>query len=76
VKTVQRGLEPFVTPTRTKAQVALRYALSHPAVATIIPGASRVEQLEENATATEPLGPKEVEQLRQLTKANKYDAHR
>lgn len=75
VTNVQRGLESLVTSTRTKAQIALRYALSHPAVATTIPGASKEAQLEENARAVE-LSSKELEQLKRLTKANKYDAHR
>jgi 1-deoxyxylulose-5-phosphate synthase len=75
VKVVQRGLEPLVTSTRTKAQIALRYALSHPAVATIIPGASKETQLEENVGAAQ-LTTEELEHLKQLTKANKYDAHR
>jgi 1-deoxyxylulose-5-phosphate synthase len=75
VRKVQSGLEPLVTPTRTKAQIALRYALSHPAVAATIPGASKEAQLEENARATS-LTPEELEHLKQLTKANKYGAHR
>lgn len=75
VASVQRELEPFVTPTRTKAQIALRYALSHPAVATTIPGASKEAQLEENTRAT-TLTTVELEHLKQLTKANTYDAHR
>ncbi len=33
-------LRDFETPERTTAQLALRYALSHPAVATVVPGAS------------------------------------
>jgi 1-deoxyxylulose-5-phosphate synthase len=75
VKAVQRGLGILVTATRTKAQIALRYALSHPAVATTIPGASKETQLEENAVAAQ-LTPEELEGLKQLTKANKYEAHR
>lgn len=75
VKAVQRSLGLLVTPTRTKAQIALRYALSHPVVATTIPGASKETQLEENARAAH-LTPEELERLRHLTKANQYDAHR
>jgi 1-deoxyxylulose-5-phosphate synthase len=75
VKAIQHGLGLLVTPTRTKAQIALRYALSHPAVATTIPGASKETQLEENARAAH-LTPEELEGLKQLTKANKYEAHR
>ncbi len=75
VRKVQRGLESFTTPTRSKAQVALRYALSHPAVVAIIPGASKEAQLEENAKTTQ-LTTGELEQLKQFSKANTYDAHR
>jgi 1-deoxyxylulose-5-phosphate synthase len=77
VAEVQTGLEPLVTPTRTKAQIALRFTLSHPAVATIIPGASKETQLEENAnTSTVTLNNNELTQLRTTTKVNVYEAHR
>jgi 1-deoxyxylulose-5-phosphate synthase len=75
VRTVQEGLKPFVTPARSKSQIALRFALSHPAVATTIPGTSRESQLEENAGIAR-LTNDELAQLNHFTKANKYDAHR
>lgn len=37
----------------TMAQTALRWILDHPAVSTVIPGASRVEQLEDNLGVSE-----------------------
>jgi 1-deoxyxylulose-5-phosphate synthase len=77
VENVQQELEILVNPERTKSQIALRFALSHPAVATIIPGASRLEQLEENILASQvTLSEAELEKLRQLSKANIYENHR
>jgi 1-deoxyxylulose-5-phosphate synthase len=75
VKTVQEHLETLVTPERSRSQLALRFALSHPAVATTIPGASRLEQLEENANVAD-LSAGELAQLRTLTKTNRYEVHR
>ncbi len=74
---IQQGLESLTNPQRTKSQIALRFALSHPAVATIIPGASKLEQLEENILASQvTLSENELEKLRQLSKANVYENHR
>ncbi|GAA0361146.1 aldo/keto reductase [Bacillus horti] len=62
----------------TFAQVALRYALHDPTVATVIPGASRMEQLEEIlATAHVPdLSHEVIREIKSLTKENVYSAHR
>lgn len=62
----------------SNAQLALRYALSHPAVATTIPGASRLAQLEENISAAEvpPLTPSDRTLMQSWTVANAYEAHR
>jgi 1-deoxyxylulose-5-phosphate synthase len=76
VAKIREGLEPFVTPKRSKAQLALRYALSHPAVTTTIPGASRQSQLEENTRNVPALTMQELEQLRSITKTNVYELHR
>ncbi len=79
VKNFQANLATFTTPERSQSQIALRFALSHPAVTVSIPGASRMEQLEENAKAVAlavTLTRAELEQLRYLTKTNQYDAHR
>lgn len=75
---IHQKLEPYTTPQRSRAQLALRYALAHPAVATVIPGASHQAQLEENAaTAQAPsLTDSELHDLRQLTRANTYEKHR
>jgi 1-deoxyxylulose-5-phosphate synthase len=63
---------------RSLSQLALRYALSHPAVATVIPGASKLEQLMENVGAahTEDLSAEELSLIRSWSKANQYTAHR
>ncbi|RBW70381.1 aldo/keto reductase [Bacillus taeanensis] len=59
-------------------QLALRYALSHPAVATTIPGASSMEQLQENLSAANvrEFTKAEITLIQQLSKENKYDKHR
>lgn len=77
VENVQKGLESLTNPERRKGQIAIRFALSHPAVATTIPGSSRVEQLEENVGSSQvTLSEKELTQLQSITKANVYEVHR
>jgi aryl-alcohol dehydrogenase-like predicted oxidoreductase len=73
---VQCGLDQFTTATRTRAQVALRFALAHPAVATVVPGASTDTQVNENFSTCEPLDDEAVEKLRRLSEPGRYDAHR
>ena len=46
-------LRPLVPPRATLAQFALRWILSFDAVTTVIPGASRPGQVEENARAAD-----------------------
>ena len=71
------GLQDLVTSERTMAQLALRYALSQPAVATVVPGASSLEQLEENVGAAEvTLSEGELETLRSLDTVTRYTQHR
>ena len=71
------ALQKMVTPERSMAQLALRYALSHPAVATVIPGASNLSQLEENVGAARvELTGGELETLRGLATATTYAQHR
>jgi aryl-alcohol dehydrogenase-like predicted oxidoreductase len=47
------GLAPFfqACPDNTKATMALRFCISHPAVSTVIPGGKRPSQVEENCRA-------------------------
>ena len=63
---------------RNLTHVALRYPLEHKAVVTVIPGASRLEQLRENAGAADlpPLSDADLTVLRQLTDENTYTIHR
>ncbi len=63
---------------RTPAQTALRFALTAPAVATVIPGASTLAQLEQNVatTATPPLDAAELAALRAAVPARRYHLHR
>nr|WP_283246465.1 aldo/keto reductase [Paenibacillus sp. Marseille-Q4541] len=77
IKDIRSKLAPFVTAERNMSQLAIRYALSHPAVATVIPGASSREQLLSNigASLTAPITDKEQGKLRKLTRANQYTQH-
>lgn len=72
------GLEALTTPERSLTQLAIRYSLSHPAVAVAIPGASSREQLLQNvAAANAPeLTEEEVRTVHRLSKANVYALHR
>lgn len=58
----------FITnETTSMTQAALRFILAHPAVTTVIPGTRTLEQLKENASASEATMPNEhVERLRDL----------
>ncbi|ASA21382.1 aldo/keto reductase [Paenibacillus donghaensis] len=62
---------------RTLAQTALQYPLADPGVAVIIPGASSMQQLRQNAAAAAvaPLSPGEQEIIRSLSMANRYTQH-
>jgi aryl-alcohol dehydrogenase-like predicted oxidoreductase len=63
---------------RTLVQTAIRYALADPAVATVIPGASSLEQLRLNLSAATvpPLTEDEIAAIRAVTRANRYELHR
>lgn len=63
---------------RPLTEIALRYNLAHPAVASVIVGASSVEQLRENVAAvnSKPLTEEEVRLIQTLSKANLYEEHR
>lgn len=70
--------ESLVTPERSLTQLAIRYSLAHPAVATVIPGASTREQLQQNLAAADlpDLTDPEVGLIREVSKANTYKLHR
>ncbi|MGE7764668.1 aldo/keto reductase [Peribacillus sp. NPDC096540] len=57
---------------------ALQFILSHKSVAAVVPGASSLQQLRENCRAvnSSSLSETELDVLKQLTKANKYESHR
>lgn len=59
-------------------QLAIRYSLSHPAVAVAIPGARTLEQLKQNieAASMQPLTKAQIELVQQISIANRYTAHR
>ncbi|ASS98974.1 oxidoreductase [Geobacillus thermocatenulatus] len=63
---------------RSLTATALQFCLYDPVVAAVIPGASRLRQLEENiaAASAPPLGRDEYEWLKQMTKRSVYEAHR
>ncbi len=56
-------------------EIALQYDLHHMNVASVIPGASKVEQLKANIT-NNSLTNTEYEQLQKITKASVYKEHR
>lgn len=72
------SLKDKTSGARTLSQTAIRYSLSHPAVAVAIPGASRLEQLIGNIETadTPPLSDAELDAIRQLSKAYIYKQHR
>lgn len=75
---LREQLQPLVTPERSLTQLAIRYSLSHPAVAVAIPGASSREQLLQNLAAADvpELTAEEVQTIRRVSKANRYTLHR
>ncbi|CAM3908751.1 aldo/keto reductase [Cohnella lubricantis] len=75
---LREGLQQLETEGRSLTQLAIRYSLSHPAVAVAIPGASSRDQLLQNLAAAQvpELTEEEVQTIRRLSKANKYTLHR
>ncbi|ESU30269.1 oxidoreductase [Bacillus sp. 17376] len=71
-------LKEKLASTRSLAEVAIQYNLAHPAVASVVAGASTPEQIRENARAASSasLSPEEIDLIQSITKANKYDQHR
>ncbi|AGT32638.1 oxidoreductase [Geobacillus genomosp. 3] len=63
---------------RSLTATALQFCLYDPVVAAVVPGASRLEQLEENTAAASalPLDAGEYEWLKQATKRSVYKIHR
>jgi 1-deoxyxylulose-5-phosphate synthase len=75
---LRERLQPLTNANRTLSQLAIRYSLAHPAVATVIPGASSHEQLRQNLAAADipPLTEDELEHIRRISIANLYTNHR
>ena len=63
---------------RSAAQTAIRFALHHPAITSAIIGIRTDQQLEEAVAVpdTPVLTPAEIEQLKIIVPANKYEQHR
>ncbi|MCM3586431.1 aldo/keto reductase [Mesobacillus maritimus] len=71
-------LKENLASSRPLEEVALQYNLAHPAVASVVTGASSVQQVRANAQAvrSQPLSSKEIDFIQKVTKANRYNAHR
>ncbi|RYY27027.1 MAG: aldo/keto reductase, partial [Sphingobacteriaceae bacterium] len=65
-------------PDDRMAQWAIRWILDHPQVTTVIPGASKVSQVESNVAASglQPLSAETHQKLRKLYDAEIYDSIR
>ncbi|USK53605.1 aldo/keto reductase [Cytobacillus solani] len=63
---------------RTTTEIALQFNLAQPVVSSVVAGASKVEQIRENAKAVRanPLSENEISLIQSITKANKYEQHR
>ncbi|BBI35262.1 aldo/keto reductase [Cohnella abietis] len=78
LQSLREQLQTLVTDERSLSQLAIRYSLSHPAVATVIPGASSREQLLQNIEAANApvLTEEEVQVIRRMSKLSRYELHR
>ncbi len=59
-------------------EISLQFNLANPVIASVIAGASSVEQIRSNAKAVKsaPLSKEEVQMIQSLTKADSYQEHR
>ncbi|WP_168118824.1 aldo/keto reductase [Paenibacillus sp. HB172176] len=75
---LREQLKALTASGRSLTQLAIRYSLSHPAVATAIPGASSVSQVRSNLKAADcdALTGEEIALVRRVSKANLYKLHR
>jgi aryl-alcohol dehydrogenase-like predicted oxidoreductase len=71
-------LQQIAESKRSLTHTALRYCMDQPAVGVTLAGASSVEQLRENAAASQapPLTEEELGKIRSVSKANRYAEHR
>jgi len=70
-------LKPLAPANMTMAQMAIRWVLDFDAVSVVIPGASRAEQVDANATASDlaPLGEKLHKELRAFYEREEIEKH-
>ncbi|WP_274361312.1 aldo/keto reductase [Paenibacillus thermotolerans] len=78
LQSLRNELQSLAGDERSMSHLAIRYSLAHPAVATVIPGASSLEQLLNNVKAADaaPLTADEIAAIRRFSKANRYELHR
>jgi aryl-alcohol dehydrogenase-like predicted oxidoreductase len=78
LKVVLPELKEKLAASRPLEEVALQYNLAHPAVASVVTGASSVSQVMANvhAVSSSPLSSEEIKLIQKLTKANQYNDHR
>jgi aryl-alcohol dehydrogenase-like predicted oxidoreductase len=71
-------LKEKLASSHSLTEAAIQFNLADPAVASIVAGASSPGQIRENARAARanPLSPEEMNLIKSLTKANKYEQHR
>jgi aryl-alcohol dehydrogenase-like predicted oxidoreductase len=71
-------LKEKTASSRSFTEVALQYNLAHPAVASVVSGASCAEQIRNNARAvrSKSLTDEEITVIKELAKANTYKDHR
>ena len=78
IKEIQIKLKNLDPTDGSPAQTAIKYALAHPAVTTIVAGASHPDQLTENVEAIQqsPLSAQIMEALKDMVPQFVYDKHR
>ncbi|MEH7388223.1 aldo/keto reductase [Bacillus sp. JJ1521] len=78
LKAVISSLKSDIAANRPLAEIALQYCLFEDAVASVITGASSIEQIQSNTKAANasPLTDDEIRKIRELTKASIYAQHR
>jgi aryl-alcohol dehydrogenase-like predicted oxidoreductase len=78
LETVISGLKSDVAGDRSLTEVALQYCLFNDTVASVVTGASSLEQIKNNVSAANstPLTDEQVQIIRDLTKASIYEQHR
>lgn len=78
VRAAQEALRAICGSDMDLARVAIRFALSHPAVTAVVAGASSVTQVEANAAASDspPLAEEDQRALRDAVRQLRYTSHR